>query len=84
MRDAAERLGLYGRVLDELVETIHRLMGDRLEEKPLWAASKAVYSSLITRCNDCEIAESFFNSLTRRVFATVGVNQQVTVRGQRL
>jgi isocitrate dehydrogenase kinase/phosphatase len=75
--DAAERLGLYGRVLDELVETIHRLMGDRLEEKPLWAASKAVYSSLITRRNDCEIAESFFNSLTRRVFATVGVNQQV-------
>ena len=75
--DAAERLGLYGRVLDELVATIHRLMGDRLEEKPLWAASKAVYSSLITRCNDAEIAESFFNSLTRRVFATVGVNQQV-------
>jgi isocitrate dehydrogenase kinase/phosphatase len=75
--DAAERLGLYGRVLDELVAAIHRLMGDRLEEKPLWAASKAVYSSLITRCNDGEIAESFFNSLTRRVFATVGVNQQV-------
>ena len=47
--DAAERLGLYGRVLDELVAAIRRLMGDRLEEKPLWAASKAVYSSLITR-----------------------------------
>ena len=75
--DAAERLGLYGRVLDELVAAIHRLMGDRLEEKPLWAASKAVYSSLITRCNDAEIAESFFNSLTRRVFATVGVDQQI-------
>jgi isocitrate dehydrogenase kinase/phosphatase len=75
--DAAERLGLYGRVLDQLVAAIHRLMGDRLEEKPLWAASKAVYSSLITRCNEWEIAESFFNSLTRRVFATVGVNQQV-------
>jgi hypothetical protein len=36
--DAAERLGLYGRVLDQLVAAIHRLMGDRLEEKPLWAA----------------------------------------------
>ena len=75
--DAAERLGLYARVLDKLVATIQRLMGDRLAEKPLWAASKAVYSSLITRCHDREIAESFFNSLTRRVFATVGVNQQV-------
>ena len=75
--DAAERLGLYGRVLNELVAAIHRLMGARLEEKPLWAASKAVYSSLITRCNDVEIAESFFNSLTRRVFTTVGVDQQI-------
>jgi isocitrate dehydrogenase kinase/phosphatase len=75
--DAAERLGLYGRVLDQLVAAIQQLMGDRLQEKPLWVGSKAVYSSLITDCNEWEIAESFFNSLTRRVFATVGVNQQV-------
>jgi len=75
--DAAERLGLYGRVLDGLVVAIHGLMGNRLEKKPIWAAIKAVYSSLITHCNEWEIAESFFNSLTRRVFATVGVNQQV-------
>jgi isocitrate dehydrogenase kinase/phosphatase len=75
--DAAERLGLYSRVLDDLVVAIRGLMGNRLEEKPIWAATKAVYSSLITNCNEWEIAESFFNSLTRRVFATVGVNQQV-------
>jgi isocitrate dehydrogenase kinase/phosphatase len=75
--DAAERLGLYGRMLDELVVAIRGLMGSRLEEKPIWAATKAVYSSLITHCNEWEIAESFFNSLTRRVFATAGVNQQI-------
>src|SRR6516164_6962023 len=75
--DAAERLGLYSRVLNELVVAIHGLMGHRLEEKSIWAATKAVYSSLITHCNEWEIAESFFNSLTRRVFVTVGVNQQV-------
>ena len=33
--DAAERLGLYGRVLDALVVAIHGLMGKRLEEKPI-------------------------------------------------
>lgn len=43
----------------------------------LWAACKAVYSSRITDCQVWEIAETFFNSLTRRVFATVGVNQQI-------
>jgi isocitrate dehydrogenase kinase/phosphatase len=75
--DAAERLGLYSQVLDELVVTIHGLMGDRLEENPIWAATKAVYSSLIALSDEWEIAESFFNSLTRRVFTTVGVNQQI-------
>jgi isocitrate dehydrogenase kinase/phosphatase len=75
--DAAERLGLYSQVLNELVLTIRGLMGDRLEEKPVWVATKAVYSSLITLCEEWEIAESFFNSLTRRVFTTVGVNQQI-------
>jgi isocitrate dehydrogenase kinase/phosphatase len=75
--DAAERLGLYGRVLDELVAAVRGLMADRLEEKPVWAATKAVYSSLIVLCDEWEIAESFFNSLTRRVFTTVGVNQQI-------
>jgi isocitrate dehydrogenase kinase/phosphatase len=75
--DAAERLGLYSQALNELVLTIRGPMGDRLEEKSVWAATKAVYSSLITLCDEWEIAESFFNSLTRRVFTTVGVNQQI-------
>jgi isocitrate dehydrogenase kinase/phosphatase len=75
--DAGERLGLYGRVLDRLVGEVRQLMGGRLEERPLWAACKAVYSSRITDCQVWEIAETFFNSLTRRVFATVGVEQQI-------
>lgn len=75
--DGTERLGLYSRVLDRLVSTIHGQMGNRLEEKSIWVATKAVYSSLISDSIEWEIAESFFNSLTRRVFATVGVNQQI-------
>ncbi|MBV9998533.1 MAG: bifunctional isocitrate dehydrogenase kinase/phosphatase [Verrucomicrobia bacterium] len=74
--DARERLGLYGRFLERLVE-VCQLRGGRLKERPLWAACKAVYSSRITDCQAWEIAETFFNSLTRRVFATVGVNQEI-------
>jgi isocitrate dehydrogenase kinase/phosphatase len=50
--DAGERLGLYGRVLDSLVEEVGHLMSYRLQERPLWAACKAVYSSLITDCQE--------------------------------
>ena len=52
-------------------------MGARLQERAIWQATKAVYSSLIAQSIRFEIAESFFNSLTRRVFATEGVDQAI-------
>ena len=75
--DAAERLRLYSRVLDDVSSEIQELMGSRLRERAVWAAIKAVYSSLIAQSTRWEIGESFFNSLTRRVFATEGVDQAI-------
>jgi isocitrate dehydrogenase kinase/phosphatase len=75
--DAAERLHFYNDVLDGLTSRIRKLMGGRLPERGIWAGIKAVYSSLIARSPTWEIAETFFNSLTRRVFATDGVDQAI-------
>jgi isocitrate dehydrogenase kinase/phosphatase len=38
---------------------------------------KAEYSQRISACIDYELAETFFNSVTRRVFATVGVDPDI-------
>jgi isocitrate dehydrogenase kinase/phosphatase len=75
--DAAERLHFYNDVLDGLTSRIRELMGARLPEHSIWTGTKAVYSSLIARSPAWEIAETFFNSLTRRVFATAGVDQAI-------
>lgn len=75
--DASERLRLYTQVLAGLTSRVTELMGARLRERPVWRATKAVYSSLIAQSVRWEIAESFFNSLTRRVFATEGVDQTI-------
>jgi isocitrate dehydrogenase kinase/phosphatase len=75
--DAAERLRCYNDVLDDLTSRIRELMGVRLQEHRIWTGIKAVYSSLIARSPAWEIAETFFNSLTRRVFATDGVDQAI-------
>jgi isocitrate dehydrogenase kinase/phosphatase len=75
--DAAERLHLYGREMEALTKQIKEIMGRRLRERAIWTAMKAVYSSLIAPSGKREIAESFFNSLTRRVFATEGVDQAI-------
>jgi isocitrate dehydrogenase kinase/phosphatase len=75
--DAGDRLQLYTSVLARLTTEIQDLMGSRLEKHSVWVAIKAVYSSLIAQSSEWEIAESFFNSLTRRVFATAGVDQAI-------
>ena len=76
-QDAAERLRLYSVVLDDLANRVEALMGSRLRTRAIWSATKAVYSSLIAQSVRWEVAESFFNSLTRRVFATEGVDQAI-------
>ena len=75
--DAAARLRLYTEVLNGLTERIKTLLDARLCDRTIWTAIKAVYSSLIVNSPGWEIGESFFNSLTRRVFATEGVDQAI-------
>jgi isocitrate dehydrogenase kinase/phosphatase len=75
--DAAERLGLYRRMVDLVEAAIRDLLGDRLHNKLIWASMKAVYSGLISDRDDWELAETFFNSTTRRIFTTVGVDHQI-------
>ncbi|MDH3306534.1 MAG: bifunctional isocitrate dehydrogenase kinase/phosphatase [Acidimicrobiia bacterium] len=74
--DAVERLNLYREVVDSVVESITDLLGERVADGYLWVAIKAVYSALISGREDWELAETFFNSITRRLFDTVGVDER--------
>jgi isocitrate dehydrogenase kinase/phosphatase len=75
--NARQRLELYRQIINHVETQIRHLLGDRSQDKLVWASMKAVYSSLIAHHNDWEIAETFFNSVTRRIFATVGVDPQI-------
>lgn len=75
--DTVERLDLYKKVIDGVVGHIRELLADRGHEKLVWVSLKAVYSGLIAQRDDWEVAETFFNSITRRIFATVGLDPQI-------
>ncbi len=75
--DAAERLLLYKEVIDRIVADTRYLLDGRVENKLIWVSMKAVYSGLIAGRDDWELAETFFNSVTRRIFATVGVDPRI-------
>ncbi|MCC7163621.1 MAG: bifunctional isocitrate dehydrogenase kinase/phosphatase [Anaerolineae bacterium] len=77
LADSTERLELRNKVLGSTVQAIRKLLGERVNEHAVWVGIKAVYSGLLTDREDWEIAETFYNSVTRRIFATVGVNAQI-------
>jgi isocitrate dehydrogenase kinase/phosphatase len=75
--ETSERLNLYNSVVDRTEIDIHHLLHDRVAESLIWAQTNAVYASRIANRDDRELAETFFNSITRRIFGTVGVNRQI-------
>jgi isocitrate dehydrogenase kinase/phosphatase len=75
--DAVERLELYKKVIDRTVVQLKSDLNEQASNRNLWAQMKGEYSSLIARCVDYELAETFFNSITRRIFHTVGVDSKI-------
>ena len=75
--DARERLDLYGAVIDHVEGRVRAMLGSRVSDRLVWAGMKAVYSGLIAGRDDAELAETFFNSVTRRIFTTRGVDRDI-------
>lgn len=72
--DAAERLNVRERVIHSLVSGLHGMLGVHVYNVELWTTIKAVYSTISVREANVELTETFFNSVTRRILGTVGVN----------
>jgi isocitrate dehydrogenase kinase/phosphatase len=75
--DATKRIDVYSDTVRDVVAIVRDLLGDREEDRLVWASMKAVYSGLIEERRDWDLAETFFNSITRRIFTTVGVDDLI-------
>ena len=75
--DATQRLELYRDTVDRIETGIRRLLADRVQDRQMWTDIKAAYSAMLVHNDDWELAETFFNSTTRRIFSTVGVDSKI-------
>ena len=75
--DSVERLDLYSKVLAPLLVKIQTDLGSEVTNKLVWMEMKQIYTRMIVLRNDLELAETFFNSVTRRLFVTVGVDPRI-------
>jgi isocitrate dehydrogenase kinase/phosphatase len=76
-KDAVERINLYSKYVDGTVELMRRRLGDEVQERALWSSIKRRFAEIIDPLPDNEFPKTFFSSVTRRTFGTVGVDEAV-------
>jgi isocitrate dehydrogenase kinase/phosphatase len=77
-RDAVERIELYDKCVNRAVAHMReRLGGEDATERALWSSIKRRFTELINELTDLEFDKTFFNSVTRRTFGTIGVDAAV-------
>ena len=75
--DAVERIGLYARYVDRGVDIMRRKLADDVHERAVWSSIKRRFAEMIDPLPDSEFTKTYFSSITRRTFATVGVDPAV-------
>lgn len=76
-QDTVERLGLHSRNVERVCEVLGEQLGQHLKDRSLWAGLKEAYTATILGRNDFELAQTWFNSLSRRVFGHDGVDPTI-------
>jgi isocitrate dehydrogenase kinase/phosphatase len=76
-RDAVERIELYDRAVDRTVAELRVQLGDSALDRGLWREVRAIFARQIVGVPDTEFTKTFFSSITRRLFGTVGVAPEI-------
>ena len=76
-RDAVARIELYEERVTRCVGSLGEELRSEQDNLPLWIEIKRAYETLVARRADSDFYRTFFNSVTRDLFGTVGVNPAV-------
>ena len=76
-QDAVARIELYDERVTRCVEVLAEQLKPRSTESDLWIEIKRAYEGLVARRPDSDFYRTFFNSVCRDLFGTVGVNAEV-------
>jgi isocitrate dehydrogenase kinase/phosphatase len=72
-RDAVERIDLYDGFVNRTIDLMRDRLGERVLDRELWAGIRTEFAAQIEGLPDNEFTKTFFSSITRRLFGTMGV-----------
>jgi isocitrate dehydrogenase kinase/phosphatase len=71
-QDAVERIDLYDQCIRETIKALELALGEDVRRRDVWIEVKRHFSNLIDGLPDSEFCKTFFSSVTRKLFGTVG------------
>ena len=75
--DAVQRIELYDRHVGAAIDGLRRELGGSIHERDLWVGIKRHFELQIAGVPDSDFYRTFLNSITRDVFGTVGVDEEI-------
>ena len=75
--DAVQRIELYERHVSRAIEDLRFDLGDAIHDRAMWVEVKRQFSLQIASLPDSDFYRTFLNSITRDVFSTVGVDEEI-------
>ncbi len=75
--DAVQRIELYDRHVSRAIEDLRFDLGAAIHDRAMWVEVKRQFALQIASLPDSDFYRTFLNSITRDVFATIGVDEQI-------
>jgi isocitrate dehydrogenase kinase/phosphatase len=76
-RDAVERIELYDRFVNQTIAELRLQLEGQALDRALWANIRTEFAAQIENLPDPEFTKTFFSSITRQLFDTVGVAPEI-------
>jgi isocitrate dehydrogenase kinase/phosphatase len=75
--DAVKRIELYERHVSSAIAALRQELNGDIHDRGMWVEIKRNFEAQIAGLPDSDFYCTFFNSITRDLFATVGVDEQI-------
>ena len=76
-RDAVERIELYDRFVTRTVAELRQMLGPRADDRDIWMRIREDFAGRVAGLPDAEFIKTFFSSISRRLFGTVGIDPEI-------
>ena len=76
-KDLGERIELYTKSVTRSVAALEKSLGDFAQDRAFWSALKKYFGERVNDVPDGEFSKTYFNSICRRVFHTVGIDPEI-------